>query len=218
MTDTRKFTVHTGTAVPLRRTDVDTDQIIPVRFCASTTRDGHADALFADWREDPGFVLNQPERAGATVLIAGNDFGTGSSREYAVWALQDYGFRVVIAPRFGDIFRGNSLMNGLLTIVQPASVVTQLWEATERDPAVPVVVDLERKEIRCAGLVAPFDLDEDIRTRLLLGLDPIAATLRYEDEIADFEQRRRVRLPVTRPRPEPRAAAAGAAAPPVRPA
>ncbi|WCN01655.1 3-isopropylmalate dehydratase small subunit [Streptomyces sp. M92] len=207
MTDTtkstvhRQFTVHTGTAVPLRRTDVDTDQIIPVRFCASTTRDGHADALFADWRDDPGFVLNRPERAGATVLVAGHDFGTGSSREYAVWALQDYGFRVVIAPRFGDIFRGNSLMNGLLTVAVPADVVVALWEETEADAAVPVVVDLERRQVRCRGVLAHFDLEEDIRSRLLLGLDPIASTLRYEEDIAAYETGRRSRLPRTRPRP-----------------
>ncbi|MEU4051593.1 3-isopropylmalate dehydratase small subunit [Streptomyces olivaceus] len=201
MTDSRKFTVHTGTAVPLRRTDVDTDQIIPVRFCASTTRDGHADALFADWRDDPGFVLNRPERAGATVLVAGHDFGTGSSREYAVWALQDYGFRVVVAPRFGDIFRGNSLMNGLLTVTVPADVVAALWEETEADPTVPVVVDLERGQVRCRGVLAHFDLEQDIRTRLLLGLDPIASTLRYEEDIAAHEAGRRSRLPRTRPRP-----------------
>ncbi|MDI3389992.1 3-isopropylmalate dehydratase small subunit [Streptomyces sp. B-S-A8] len=193
-----KFTVHSGTAVPLRRTDVDTDQIIPVRFCASTSRTGHADALFADWRAEDGFVLEEPERRGASVLLAGQDFGTGSSREYAVWALQDYGFRAVIAPRFGDIFRGNSLMNGLLTVVAPDAVVERLWELTEADPAVPVTVDLERLQVRCAGLVQGFTLDEDARRRLLCGLDAIADTLRFEADIAAYEATRRPALPVTR--------------------
>ena len=193
-----KFTVHTGTAVPLRRTDVDTDQIIPVRFCASTSRTGHADALFADWRAEDGFVLEQPERKGATVLVAGQDFGTGSSREYAVWALQDYGFRAVIAPRFGDIFRGNSLMNGLLTVVVPAAVVERLWELTEADPTLGVTVDLERGQVRCADLAQDFTLDEDARRRLLGGLDAIADTLSYEPDIARYEATRRPALPVTR--------------------
>ncbi|NBE50611.1 3-isopropylmalate dehydratase small subunit [Streptomyces boluensis] len=194
-----KFTVHTGTAAPLRRTDVDTDQIIPVRFCASTRRDGHADSLFADWRTEDGFVLEQPERKGATVLVAGQDFGTGSSREYAVWALQDYGFRAVIAPRFGDIFRGNSLMNGLLTVVVPAAVVERLWELTEADPTALVTVDLERLQVRCADLVQDFTLDEDVRRRLLGGLDAIADTLLDEADIARYEATRRPALPVTRP-------------------
>ncbi|MEU2623246.1 3-isopropylmalate dehydratase small subunit [Streptomyces sp. NPDC007157] len=193
-----KFTVHTGTAVPLRRTDVDTDQIIPVRFCASTRRTGHADALFADWRAEPGFVLDRPERAGASVLVAGQDFGTGSSREYAVWALRDFGFRAVLAPRFGDIFRGNALMNGLLAVVVPAEAVERLWELTEGDPRVAVTVDLERREVRCAGLVQAFDIDPDVRSRLLGGLDGIADTLRYEAEIARYEAGRRPALPVTR--------------------
>ncbi|MEV5241382.1 3-isopropylmalate dehydratase small subunit [Streptomyces cinnamoneus] len=192
-----KFTVHTGTAVPLRRSDVDTDQIIPARFCVSSSRTGHAASLFADWREDPEFVLNRPAHRGATVLVAGNDFGTGSSREYAVWALQDYGFKAVIAPRYGDIFRGNSLLNGLLTVVVPAGVVERLWQLIEADPAVGVVVDLERLEVRCAGLVQPFALDEDVRARLLAGHDTISATLQYEDEIAAYERGRRPALPTT---------------------
>lgn len=193
-----KFTVHTGTAAPLRRSNVDTDQIIPVRFCASTTRDGHADALFADWRgDDPSFVLNQPRYTGSTVLIAGNDFGTGSSREYAVWALQDYGFKVVIAPRYGDIFRGNSLMNGLLTVQLPLATVEELWEAVEAEPRTEVIVDLERLEVRCAGRVHPFTLDEDARDRMLAGLDAIAATLLHEEAIAAYERGRRPALPTT---------------------
>ena len=192
-----KFTVHTGTAVPLRRSNVDTDQIIPARFCVRSSRTGHADALFADWRDDPSFVLNRPEHRGASVLVAGNDFGTGSSREYAVWALQDYGFRAVVAPRFGDIFRGNSLMNGLLTVVAPGDVVERLWELVEAEPTTPVTVDLERCEVRCADLVQPFAIDAEARHRLLSGLDPIAATLRLEDAIAAYERARRPTLPRT---------------------
>ncbi|MFI0241783.1 3-isopropylmalate dehydratase small subunit [Streptomyces sp. NPDC016845] len=194
-----KFIRHTGRAVPLRRTDVDTDQIIPVRFCASTSRSGHADALFADWRAaDPDFVLNRPERRGADILVAGTDFGTGSSREYAVWALQDYGFRAVIAPRFGDIFRGNSLMNGLLTVVVPLAVVERLWRLTEADPSVGITVDLEEQRVRCGYLVQPFTLDEDVRRRLLGGLDAIDDTLRFAADIARYEAERRPALPVTR--------------------
>lgn len=193
-----KFIRHTGRMVPLRRTDVDTDQIIPVRFCASTSRSGHADALFADWRSEPDFVLNRPERQGADVLVAGHDFGTGSSREYAVWALQDYGFRAVIAPRFGDIFRGNSLMNGLLTVVVPVPVVERLWQLTEADPSAEVTVDLREQQVRCGYLVQPFTLDEDVRRRLLGGLDVIDDTLRFAADIARYEAGRRSALPVTR--------------------
>ncbi|MGW6361321.1 3-isopropylmalate dehydratase small subunit [Streptomyces sp. NPDC055092] len=193
-----KFTRHTGRVVPLRRTDVDTDQIIPVRFCASTSRSGHADALFADWRCEPDFVLNRPEFRGADILVAGNDFGTGSSREYAVWALQDYGFRAVIAPRFGDIFRGNSLMNGLLTVVVPAFVVERLWELAEADPSLEVTVDLQEQQVRCGQLVQPFTIDEDVRRRLLGGLDAIADTLRFAADITRYEAGRRPALPVTR--------------------
>ncbi|WP_267244246.1 3-isopropylmalate dehydratase small subunit [Streptomyces sp. PR69] len=193
----KKFTVHQGAAAPLRRTDVDTDQIIPVRFCASTTRDGHADALFADWRDDPEFVLSKPEHRAATVLIAGSDFGTGSSREYAVWALQDYGFRAVIAPRYGDIFRANSLMNGLVTVVLPVTDVEWLWELTEADPAAAVTVDLELLEVRAGGRTFPFTLDPEIRHRILHGIDPIGATLLHEEDIARYEAARRPALPVT---------------------
>ncbi|OON81129.1 3-isopropylmalate dehydratase small subunit [Streptomyces tsukubensis] len=195
-----QFVRHTGTVVPLRRTDVDTDQIIPARFCASTSRSGHAAALFADWRTEPGFVLDRPERAGASILVAGTDFGTGSSREYAVWALQDHGFRVVVAPRFGDIFRANSLMNGLLSVTLAPASVEYLWELTEADPGARVTVDLERGEVRCAGLVERFTLDEDVRRRLLGGLDVIADTLRFEADIGRYEGTRRAALPVTRGR------------------
>ncbi|WP_242433056.1 3-isopropylmalate dehydratase small subunit, partial [Streptomyces sp. Root264] len=162
-------------------------------------RTGHADALFADWRAGTGFVLDRPEHAGASVLVAGQDFGTGSSREYAVWALQDHGFRAVVAPRFGDIFRGNALMNGLLTVVVPAETVERLWELTESDPRVGVTVDLKRREVRCAGLVQAFDIDPEVRRRLLGGLDAIADTLRHEADIARYEAGRRPALPVTRP-------------------
>ncbi|MFH9075235.1 3-isopropylmalate dehydratase small subunit [Streptomyces alboflavus] len=193
-----QFTVHTGTALPLRHSDVDTDQIIPARFCVRSTRTGHADALFADWRDDPDFVLNQAAHQGATVLVAGPDFGTGSSREYAVWALQDYGFRAVIAPRYGDIFRANSLLNGLLTVVVPTDVVERLWEAVAADPTVEVVVDLMALEVRCGDLTQPFSLDEEVRARLLSGEDLISATLRHEDAIAAYERGRRAALPTTR--------------------
>ncbi|MBP2705512.1 3-isopropylmalate dehydratase small subunit [Microbispora sp. RL4-1S] len=193
----KQFTVHTGTGVPLRRGNVDTDQIIPVRFLTHSSRTGHADALFADWRDDPSFVLNRPEHRGATILVAGTEFGTGSSREYAVWALQDYGFRCVIAPRFGDIFRENALMNGLLALVLPAAVVERLWDLVEDDPRVPITVDLERLRVRCAGVDEPFSLDEEIRARLLSGLDPVMETLGHHEEISDYERRRRPTLPTT---------------------
>ncbi len=192
------FTVHTGTALPLRRTDVDTDQIIPTRFVPYFSRTGYTNALFADWRDDPGFVLNLPQYGGATILVAGNDFGTGSSRESAVWALQAAGLRVVLAPRFGDIFRGSSLMKGLLTVVVPGDVVERLWTLIESDPALAIAVDLERLEVRFADTVQPFTLDEDVRERLLSGRDAIAVTLRYEAEIAAYERTRRPALPTTR--------------------
>nr|WSW43248.1 3-isopropylmalate dehydratase small subunit [Streptomyces sp. NBC_01001] len=193
-----RFTVHHGTAVPLRRSNTDTDQIIPVRFCTRSTRHGHADALFADWRDDPSFALNQPEFEGASVLVAGIDFGTGSSREYAVWALQDYGFRVVVSSRFGEIFRGNAALNGLLTVSVPDDVVESLWETIEADPSTGITVDLERLEVRWLDRIQPFALDAQVRQRLLSGLDPIAATLGHTEEIAAYESRRRAAMPVTR--------------------
>ena len=192
------FTVHTGSAMPLRRTDVDTDQIIPTRFVPYFSRTGYTNALFADWRDDPGFVLNLPQHGGATILVAGNDFGTGSSRESAVWALQAAGFRAVLAPRFGDIFRASSLMKGLLAVVVPGDVVERLWELVERDPALAIAVDLERLEVRFGDTVQPFALDENVRERLLAGRDPIAVTLQYEAEIATYERTRRPALPTTR--------------------
>ena len=185
-----KFTVHTGTAVPLRASNVDTDQIIPAKYLKRITRHGYEDALFAAWRTDPGFVLNDPARAGATVLVAGPDFGTGSSREHAVWALQDYGFRVVISSRFADIFRGNSGKGGLLTARVEQDVVEALWAATEADPGTPVTVDLPERTVTCGDLVAGFEIDDYVRWRLLEGLDDIGITLQSADLIADFEASR----------------------------
>ncbi len=191
------FTTHTGRAVPLRRSNVDTDQIIPAHWLKKVTRNGFEDGLFEAWRKDPSFVLNQPERAGATVLVAGPDFGTGSSREHAVWALQNYGFKTVISSRFADIFRGNSLKNGLLTVVLPQDVVERLWALTEADPAAEITVDLEAREVRAEGVTASFELDEDTRWRLLEGLDDISLTLRHEDDIAAFETGRPAHKPST---------------------
>ncbi|WP_203908379.1 3-isopropylmalate dehydratase small subunit [Rhizocola hellebori] len=185
-----KFSAHIGTAVPLRRSNVDTDQIIPAVFLKRVTRTGFEDGLFSAWREDPEFVLNNPAYAGATVLVAGPEFGTGSSREHAVWALLDYGFRVVISPRYGDIFRGNSLKQGLLTVELPQEAVEQLWDRVEADPAMAVEIDLVAREVRCAGLVWPFALDDFSRWRLLEGLDDIGLTLRHADSISAFETTR----------------------------
>src|ERR1700761_5902723 len=154
-----KFTVHTGTAVPLRRTNVDTDQIIPAVYLKRVTRTGFEDGLFSAWRSDPSFVLNNSVYDGATILVAGPDFGTGSSREHAVWALTDYGFKVVIAPRFGDIFRGNSLKAGLLPVELDLENVETLWAAIEADPKLPVTVDLEARQLRAAGHEWAFPLD-----------------------------------------------------------
>ncbi|MBL1068414.1 3-isopropylmalate dehydratase small subunit [Streptomyces sp. 7-21] len=184
------FTTHTGRAVPLRRSNVDTDQIIPAHWLKKVTRDGFEDGLFEAWRKDPSFVLNQPERQGATVLVAGPDFGTGSSREHAVWALQNYGFRAVISSRFADIFRGNSLKNGLLTVVLPQETVEELWRLTEADPAAEVTVDLVERRVTAQGVDVGFELDENSRWRLLEGLDDISITLRNESAITDFEARR----------------------------
>jgi len=193
-----KFTVHTGRGVPLRRTNVDTDQIIPAEYLKRVSRNGFEDGLFSAWRRnEPDFVLNRPEYEGATVLIAGNDFGTGSSREHAVWALQDYGFRSVIAPRFGDIFRGNSLKGGLLTVQLPEDVVEALWTAVESDPATEVTIDLEQREVRAPGVQAGFELDDYTRWRLLEGLDDIDLTLRNQADIAAFEKTRPAWLPTT---------------------
>ncbi|MEU1161572.1 3-isopropylmalate dehydratase small subunit [Streptomyces sp. NPDC090075] len=184
------FTTHTGRAVPLRRSNVDTDQIIPAHWLKKVTRDGFEDGLFEAWRKDENFILNRPERQGATVLVAGPDFGTGSSREHAVWALQNYGFKTVISSRFADIFRGNSLKNGLLTVVLDQKIVEALQELSENDPEAEITVDLEAREVRAEGVTASFELDENSRWRLLNGLDDISITLQSEADIAVYEAKR----------------------------
>src|SRR5579875_438961 len=193
------FIAHTGRVVPLRRSNVDTDQIIPAEYLKRVSRTGFGDGLFAAWREDPSFVLNDPAYAGATILVAGSDFGIGSSREHAVWALVDYGFRAVIAPRFGDIFRGNATKAGLLPVCLPEETVTALQDAAEADPAGEVTVDLAGREVRhqAAGLSVPFEIDDYTRWRLMEGLDDIGLTLRHADAISEFEARRPGWLPVT---------------------
>jgi 3-isopropylmalate/(R)-2-methylmalate dehydratase small subunit len=204
----KRFTVHTGTAAPLRRSNVDTDQIIPAVYLKRVTRTGFEDGLFSAWRvNEPDFVLNRAEYQGASILVAGPDFGTGSSREHAVWALTDYGFRVVISPRFADIFRGNSLKAGLLTVELGDKIVQQLWDDIEAGPTMPVTVDLEQRQVRwrpptatngTAGSatdageeVHEFVLDDYARWRLLEGLDDIDLTLRHADAITEFEAGRR---------------------------
>ncbi|MEU1215161.1 3-isopropylmalate dehydratase small subunit [Streptomyces sp. NPDC005791] len=191
------FTAHTGRAVPLRRSNVDTDQIIPAHWLKKVTRDGFEDGLFEAWRKDENFVLNRPERKGASVLVAGPDFGTGSSREHAVWALQNFGFRTVISSRFADIFRGNSLKNGLLTVVLDQQVVDRLWELTEADPTAEVTVDLEKRQVLSDGITADFELDENARWRLLNGLDDISLTLQNEADIVTYEAARPSHKPRT---------------------
>ncbi|SNT35533.1 3-isopropylmalate dehydratase small subunit [Rhodococcoides kyotonense] len=191
------FTSHTGIAAPLRVSDVDTDQIIPARFCVGVTKQGYENALLHDWRAKPDFVLNQPEYRAATVLIAGDNFGVGSSREMAVWALQNYGFRAVLAPRFGDIFRGNSLKNGLLTVTLEQSVIDELWDRVEETPTDEVTVDLAESEVRCGDSIFGFDLDPDARWRLLNGFDDISITLRNSSDIDTYECVRRRTLPTT---------------------
>ncbi|KAA5835181.1 3-isopropylmalate dehydratase small subunit [Saccharopolyspora hirsuta] len=192
-----KFTVHTGQAAPLRASNVDTDQIIPVRFLTRLTKAGHGQDLFADWRDDPEFVLNRQPYDRATILVAGTDFGTGSSREGAVYALTDHGFRAIIAPRFGDIFTGNAHQNGLLPVVVPAPVVERLWELLEREPTAPVTVDLVTRTVRADGVECRFDVPAEVRDRLLAGLDDIGTTLQHTEDIAAYEARRRPALPTT---------------------
>ena len=182
--------MHTGIAVPLRASNVDTDQIIPAEYLKRISRHGFEDALFAAWRSDPNFVLNQPRYEGATVLVAGPDFGTGSSREHAVWALQDYGFRVVLSSRFADIFRGNSGKVGLLTAIVPQDFIEELWDAIESDAPPQITVDLEAQTVTAGELEASFEVDPYVRWRLLEGLDDIGITLRNEQDITDFEATR----------------------------
>ena len=192
------FDTHTGSMLPLRRSNVDTDQIIPAVYLKRVTRTGFEDGLFSSWRaNEPDFVLNRPEYSDATILVAGPDFGTGSSREHAVWALLDYGFRVVVSSRYGDIFRGNSLKAGLLTALVDQPTVESLWTAAESDPSASVTVDLRTREIRCGDLVATFDLDDYARWRLLEGLDDISITEAHLADIERFETARPDRLPVT---------------------
>ena len=192
-----RFTEHTGIAVPLRVSDVDTDQIIPARFCVGVTKEGYEDALLHDWRLDPAFVLNQPDYRNATILVTGENFGVGSSREMAVWALQNYGFTAVLAPRFGDIFCGNALKNGLLTVTLEQSVIDELWNTIERRPDLPIIVDLVRREVRASGVTYPFELDDNARWRLLNGYDDISLTLRDVEDIDAYETTRRATLPTT---------------------
>jgi 3-isopropylmalate/(R)-2-methylmalate dehydratase small subunit len=191
------FTTHTGTALPLRRSNVDTDQIIPAEYLKRVTRTGFEDGLFAAWRNDPDFVLNDPSYDGASVLVVGPDFGTGSSREHAVWALQDYGFKVVIGSRFGDIFRGNAGKAGLLVAVVDPSLVEDLWSVVETNSSTPITVDLEAKTIRADDVEADFDIDDYTRWRLLEGFDDIGLTLTHDAEISLYEGNRASFKPAT---------------------
>jgi 3-isopropylmalate/(R)-2-methylmalate dehydratase small subunit len=194
-----KFISHTGTAVPLRRSNVDTDQIIPAVYLKRVTKSGFEDGLFAAWRSDPEFVLNKPAYKSATILVAGADFGTGSSREHAVWALQNYGFKAVISSRFADIFRGNSQKGGLLTVVLPEADVEKIWTAIESDPTTEVTVDLEAKNVRMGNDVFGFEIDDYTRWRLMEGLDDIGLTLKSIDKVSDFEKSRAAYKPKTLP-------------------
>jgi 3-isopropylmalate/(R)-2-methylmalate dehydratase small subunit len=191
------ITTHTGRAVPLRRSDVDTDQIIPSDWLKRVERTGFGAGLFSEWRTDPGFVLEQPQYAGASVLVTGENFGTGSSREHAVWALQDYGFAAVVSPRFGDIFRNNALKGGLVPVQLSREEVEALWAMVEADPALEVTVDLGARELRAGGLVASFPIDDFTRWRLMEGLDDIGLTLRHEADIVAYESARPSFLPTT---------------------
>jgi 3-isopropylmalate/(R)-2-methylmalate dehydratase small subunit len=191
------FTTHTGTGVPLRRSNVDTDQIIPAEYLKRVTKSGFEDGLFAAWRKDETFVLNDPTYAAGSVLVAGPDFGTGSSREHAVWALMNYGFRVVVSSRFADIFRGNSGKAGLLTAQCSQDDVELLWKLLENEPGTPVVVDLVSRTITAGELVAAFEVDDYTRWRLLEGLDDISLTLRNEGDITAYEGTRPSWKPVT---------------------
>ncbi len=194
-----KFISHTGTGVPLRRSNVDTDQIIPAVYLKRVTRSGFEDGLFSAWRNDPEFVLNQDAFKGGTVLVAGPDFGTGSSREHAVWALQNYGFKAVISGRFADIFRGNSLKGGLLTVIISQDEVEKLWATIEAEPSTSITVDLDSRTVSYADLTLSFDLDDYTRWRLMEGLDDIGLTLAQEASIDAFEAQRTPLKPTTLP-------------------
>ena len=198
-----KFTSHTGTAIPLRRSNVDTDQIIPAVYLKRVTKSGFEDGLFSAWRSDPEFVLNKSEYQGATILVAGPDFGTGSSREHAVWALQNYGFKVVLSSRFADIFRGNSQKAGLLTVLLPQEVIEEIWQRIESDPKLAITVDLDAKNIRYTGtdgeVTVGFEIDDYTRWRLMEGLDDIGLTMKKIDEVSAFEAKRANFKPKTLP-------------------
>ncbi len=194
-----KFVKHTGTGVPLRRSNVDTDQIIPAVYLKRITRSGFEDGLFAAWRNDPEFVLNKAEFKNGTILVAGADFGTGSSREHAVWALQNYGFKVVISTRFADIFRGNSLKGGLLTVILEPTEVEALWASVESEPTNLITVNLETRTVSYSGKSLPFAIDDYTRWRLMEGLDDIGLTIKQTDSIDTFEKNRPPFKPLTLP-------------------
>jgi len=194
-----KFVTHTGSAIPLRRSNVDTDQIIPAVYLKRVTKSGFEDGLFSAWRSDPEFVLNKSAYSGATILVAGPDFGTGSSREHAVWALQNYGFKVVLSSRFADIFRGNSQKAGLLTVILPQEVIEEIWQMIEKEPQTSVTVDLEAKSVRIGSEIHPFAIDDYTRWRLMEGLDDIGLTMKKIEEVSEFEAKRAAFKPKTLP-------------------
>jgi 3-isopropylmalate/(R)-2-methylmalate dehydratase small subunit len=194
-----KFIKHTGSALPLRRSNVDTDQIIPAVYLKRITKNGFEDGLFAAWRNDPTFVLNQPQYKSATVLVAGPDFGTGSSREHAVWALQNYGFKVVLSSRFADIFRGNSQKMGLLTVILSQDEIEKIWQIVESKPETQITVDLESKTVSYLGVTLHFAIDDYTRWRLMEGLDDIGLTFTKIDEVTKFEEKRASYKPKTLP-------------------
>ena len=194
-----KFIKHTGSALPLRRSNVDTDQIIPAVYLKRITKNGFEDGLFAAWRNDPTFVLNQPQHKNATVLVAGPDFGTGSSREHAVWALQNYGFKVVLSSRFADIFRGNSQKMGLLTVILSQDEIEKIWQVVESKPETQITVDLESKTVSYLGVTLNFVIDDYTRWRLMEGLDDIGLTFTKIDEVTKFEEKRASFKPKTLP-------------------
>jgi 3-isopropylmalate/(R)-2-methylmalate dehydratase small subunit len=194
-----KFVKHTGSALPLRRSNVDTDQIIPAVYLKRITKNGFEDGLFAAWRNDPAFELNQPQYKSATVLVAGPDFGTGSSREHAVWALQNYGFKVVLSSRFADIFRGNSQKMGLLTVILPQDEIEKIWKKVESAPDTKITVDLEAKTVSYDTASIAFAIDDYTRWRLMEGLDDIGLTFTKIDEVTKFEEKRLSFKPKTLP-------------------
>jgi 3-isopropylmalate/(R)-2-methylmalate dehydratase small subunit len=194
-----KFLTHTGSGLPLRRSNVDTDQIIPAVYLKRITKSGFEDGLFAAWRNDPNFELNQPQYKQATILIAGPDFGTGSSREHAVWALQNYGFKVVLSSRFADIFRGNSQKMGLLTVILPQEEIEILWQVVEEKPDTQITVDLQSKSVSYQGKSLQFTIDDYTRWRLMEGLDDIGLTFTKIDAVAKFEEKRATFKPKTLP-------------------